>query len=88
MVGREGRQQQHVERLAEASVGDGHVDAALGQQVGGAQSLADAGAVADQRDTLALAQDLAGADPDQLGPRDLDADAGPTRVADRGRAVD
>ena len=66
MLGRELGQQAGVERLGEARVGDGDVEPALGEQVGGAERLADAGAVAEDRDALALAQDLAGADRDQL----------------------
>ena len=77
-----------VERLGEAGVGDRDVEAVLGQQVGGAERLADAGAVADDRDALALAQDLARPDLEQrrASPADRHADRLAARVADRRRA--
>ena len=88
MLGGELGQQAGVERLGEARVGDGDVEPVLGQQVGGAERLADAGAVADDRHALALAQDLPGADLEHGRlARDLDADRLAARVADRGRAV-
>ena len=65
MLGGQLGEQPGVERLGEARVGDGDVEAVLGQQVGGAERLLHAAAVADDRDALALAQDLAGADLDQ-----------------------
>ncbi len=53
MLGRELGEQRLVERLGEARVGDGDVEAALGEQVGGLERLLDAGAVAEQRDLRA-----------------------------------
>ena len=66
MLRRELGEQPGVERLGEARVGDGHVEAALGEQLGRAERLLHARAVADDRDALALAQDLPRADLDQL----------------------
>ena len=51
-------EQAGVERLGEARVGDRDVEPALGEQVRGAEADPDAGAVADDGDALALAQDL------------------------------
>src|SRR5688500_4436407 len=84
VLGRELAHEAGVDRLREASVGDGHVVAVLGKQVRGLEGLAHAAAVADERDTLALAQDLAGPDLDRLRRvRHVHADAVPTRVAKR-----
>ena len=67
VLGGELGQQPGVQRLGEAGVGDRDVEPALGEQIAAAPSaLPHAGAVADERDALALAQDLAGADPDRL----------------------
>ena len=76
VLGRELGREPGIDRLGEARVGDGRGDAALGEDLGRLERLADAGSVAEQRDPVALAQDLAGADLDRrgaLGQRDADA---------------
>ena len=74
-------QQLAVERLREARVADGGIDAALAQLAGRVERDLHAGPVADQRHPLALGQRLAGADRGSSAAR---AGSGTPTAAPRG----